>query len=114
MNDGKSYTASFAVDTSPRRVFDAVTSVHGWWSEDIESRTDRLGAVFTFRSSDQHRSTHKITEFVLGKRVVWHTTASQINFVKDKDEWKGTDIVFELGKKGGKTERRFTHVWLEP
>ena len=39
---------------------------------------------------------------------------SHINFVKDKTEWKGTDIVFEITKKDDKTELRFTHVGLVP
>ena len=39
---------------------------------------------------------------------------SRINFVKHKTEWKGTDIVFEITKKGDKTELCFTHVGLVP
>ncbi len=61
-----------------------------------------------------HRSIHKITEFVPGKRVVWHTSDSRLNFVEDKAEWTGTDVVFEITKKGDKTELRFTHVGLVP
>ena len=39
----------------------------------------------------------------------------KINFVEDKDEWNGTDMVFEIArKKIGKTELRFTHVGLRP
>jgi hypothetical protein len=34
--------------------------------------------------------------------------------MQDKTEWKGTDIVFEIGKSGDKTELRFTHVGLVP
>src|SRR5260370_35543280 len=49
-----------------------------------------------------------------GKKVVWHVLGSHINFVKDKTEWKGTDIVFEITKKDDKTELRFTHVGLVP
>ena len=49
-----------------------------------------------------------------GKKVVWHVVESHINFVKDKNEWNGTDIVFEIAKKGGETELRFTQVGLVP
>jgi hypothetical protein len=110
----KNYTASFTVDQSPDDVFDAVNNVRGWWSGDIDGRTDTLGAEFTYRYQDLHRSTQKITEFVPGKKVVWHVLDAKINFVEDKDEWNGTDIVFEIGSKGGKTELRFTHVGLVP
>jgi hypothetical protein len=61
-----------------------------------------------------HRSTQKITELVPGKKVVWRVLDAKINFVKDKAEWNGTDIVFEITKEGDKTELRFTHVGLVP
>ena len=110
----QNFTKTFLVDQTPEQVFNAINNVRGWWSEDIDGPTDKLGAEFTFRYEDQHRSTHKITEFVPGRRVVWHVPDAQINFVKDKDEWNGTDIVFEIAKKGAKTELRFTHVGLVP
>ena len=108
------YTTSFTVDQSPQQVFDAIADVRAWWDGDIEGRTDCLGAVFTYRYKDFHRSTHKITEFAPGKKVVWRTTDASINFVKDKTEWNGTDIVFEITQKGDQTELRFTHVGLVP
>ncbi len=106
------YTTSFTVDQSPEEVFAAVTNVRSWWSEEIEGRTDLLGAAFRFRSGDLHDSTQKITEFVPGVKVVWHVLNSHIAFVKDSNEWTGTDIVFEISRKGGRTELRFTHVGL--
>lgn len=108
------YTSTFTVDQTPEEIFAAINNVRGWWSENIEGDTDKLGAEFTFHHQDLHRSTHKITEFVPGKKVVWHTTDSHISFVENKTEWNGTDIVFEINKQGDKTELRFTHVGLVP
>ncbi len=110
----KDYTISFTVDQTPEQVFAAVTNVRGWWSGEIDGATDRLGAQFTYRYQDLHRSTQKITELVPGKKVVWHVVDAEINFVKNKREWNGTDVVFEIARKGGKTELRFTHVGLVP
>jgi Activator of Hsp90 ATPase homolog 1-like protein len=110
----KNFSVSIQVDHSPEAVFEAVNNVRGWWSENIEGKTDQLGAAFTFQHGDMHRSTHKITEFEPGKKVVWHTTKASINFVKDKSEWDGTEIVFDIARKGSKTELRFTHIGLVP
>ena len=110
----KDYTLSFTVDESPEQVFAAINNVRGWWSEEIEGRTDKLGAEFKFHYQDFHRSTQRVTELVPGKKVVWHVLESQINFVKDKDEWTGTDVVFEITTRGGKTQLHFTHVGLVP
>jgi len=108
------YTTSFSVDRSPQEVFDAINNVRGWWSGDIDGRTDKLGAEFRYRYESVHDTTQRITEWVPGKKVVWHVVDSHINFVKDTTEWNGTDIVFEIARKEDKTELRFTHVGLVP
>ena len=108
------FTSSFLVDQSPQEVFAAINHVRGWWSEEIEGDTGKLGAEFKFHYKDFHHSTQKITELVPGKRVAWHVSEAQLNFVKDKTEWNGTEVVFEIGRKGDKTELRFTHLGLVP
>ena len=56
----------------------------------------------------------KITEFVPGRKIVWHVLQNYFNFVKDTTEWTGTDVVFEIAKQGDQTAPRFTHVGLTP
>lgn len=110
----QSYSARFEVDQTPEEVFRAVTDPRGWWSEEIEGSTDRLDGVFKYRYRDVHRCEIRLTEVVPGRKVVWHVLDNYFNFVEDKSEWKGTDVVFEIAKQGDKTELRFTHVGLVP
>ena len=108
----KDFTLAFTVDQSPEQVFDAINHVRGWWSGEVEGDTTKLGAEFGYRVPGVHFSKQKITESVPGKKVVWHVTDAKLEFVKDKAEWKGTDIVFEIEKQGTKTGVRFTHQGL--
>ena len=112
--ENQNFTAIFSVDQTPKQAFDAINNVRGWWSGEVEGETDKLGAEFTYRYKDVHRTTQKITELVPGRKVVWHVTESDLSFVKDKDEWTGTDIIFDISSKDGKTEVRFTHAGLAP
>ena len=110
----RNFTAAISVDQTPEEAFNAINNVCGWWSENIEGSTDKLGAEFSYRYQDAHFCKMQITELVPGKRIAWHVLDNRFNFTKDKNEWKGTDLIFEISKGGNKTEVRFTHRGLVP
>ena len=110
----QNFTTTIAVDQTPEAAFAAITNARGWWSEEIDGRTDRLG-VFDYSFKDIHRCKIQITELVPGKTVTWHVLENYFSFTKDKTrEWADTTINFAIAKKGDKTEIRFTHLGLVP
>jgi hypothetical protein len=115
MND-RDFTTAFTVDQTPEEVFAAINNVRGWWTgkPGVEGSTDTLGDEFTYRYEDVHYSKQKVTELIPGRKVVWLVLDANLGFTRDKAEWKGTKVTFEISRKGARTEVRFTHVGLVP
>jgi len=112
--ENKDFSTSFTVPQTPRQVFDAVTNVRGWWSEEIDGGTQKLNDEFTYHYRDVHRCTMRLIEVVPEKKVVWLVLDNYFKFTTDKEEWKGNTIEFEITKKGGLTQVRFTQHGLVP
>src|SRR5437762_3266119 len=107
------FTTTIVVDEKPKEVFKAINNVKGWWQGAIKGKSKKLNDEFDYRM-EFHFSKQKIVEFIPNKKVVWLVTESQLNFTKDKSEWTGTKIIFEISEKNKKTQVRFTHLGLIP
>jgi hypothetical protein len=112
--ENQDYTITFLVDQSPKRAFDAINNVRGWWSEEVEGGTEKLNDEFTYHYKDVHRCKMKLIEVIPDKKVVWLVLDNYFNFTEDQNEWTGTKISFEIAEKGGKTQIRFAHLGLAP
>lgn len=108
------FTTRFVVDKTSDEVFNAINNVRSWWSGEITGDSNRAGAEFTYRYKDVHESRQKLSEFESGRKIVWHVIDANLSFSEDPREWIGTDIIFEIQPKGGKTELHFTHAGLVP
>jgi hypothetical protein len=108
------YSATISVNKTPKEAFNAINNVRGWWTENLEGGTEKLGDEFTVRFGEVHASTQKLVEVVPNKKVVWLVTDSNLNFIQDKQEWNNTKISFEIFQKDDKTQVRFTHHGLIP
>jgi len=108
------FTKSIMVNATQQKAFDAITNFRGWWSEEIEGNTDKLNEVFFYHYKDIHLCKIKLIEMVPGKKLVYQVIDNQFNFTKDKTEWIGTKLVFEITSEDGKTKVKFTHEGLVP
>lgn len=108
------FITTILVDQTPEEVFNAINNPRGWWSEEIEGSTDKLNDEFNYHYEDVHRCKIKIIEFIPNEKVVWLVLDNYFKFTKDKSEWTGTKIIFEIYEKDSKTQIRFTHLGLVP
>ena len=112
--ENKNYNATLTVSQTANEVFKHINSVSNWWMENLEGDSENLNDVFTVDFGDNNFVTHKLIEVIPNKKVVWLVTYSQLNFVKNKSEWTGTKINFEIEQKGKQTQMKFTHSGLVP
>lgn len=112
--NSQSFTTTIVVNNSPSEVFNAITNVRGWWSEEIEGSTNKLNDEWAYHYQDVHRSKMKIVELIPDKKVVWLVMDNYFSFTKDKNEWNGNKLVFEITEKGNQTQLQFTQVGLVP
>src|SRR5271170_7364118 len=113
-NPNPSFTTTISVAQSPPEAFNAINNVRGWWSQEIDGSTVKLGDEFTYRYGDAHRSRIRLVEVIPDQKVVWLVLDNYFNFTADKSEWKGTKVVFEISNRSGETQIRFTHAGLVP
>jgi len=111
----KNYTATIEVARSPEDVFRLILEVSKWWTKDIEGESTKLNDEFVIRHGDRHYSKHKLVEVVPGRKIVWLVNDSALNWIeKNKSEWTGTKLVFEIAAKGDRSVIHFTHEGLIP
>ena len=107
------YHADITVNTTPGKAFENINNVSKWWTANCEGNSKSAGDVFTTRFGDTF-VTFKIVEVVPNKKVLWHVTDCNLHWLKDKKEWKDTEMNFEISVKGHATQINFTHLGLVP
>lgn len=108
------YTATIVAKATAKEAFHAINNVRGWWSAEIEGSTDKLNDEFTYHYQDVHYCQMKLIKVIPDKKIVWLVKYNYFNFTKDKSEWTGTKISFDISKKDNKTQIRFAHLGLVP
>ncbi|MBA3649268.1 MAG: SRPBCC domain-containing protein [Chitinophagales bacterium] len=112
--NNQDFTTTILVDQKPKEVFNAINNVRQWWSEEIDGNTEKLNDEFTYHYKDVHSCKMKLIEVIPDEKVVWLVLDNYFSFTKDKSEWIGTKIIFEITQQDNKTKLHFTHEGLVP
>ena len=112
MNSNNFHTI-ITVDASFTEAMKKINQVDLWWAKNFTGRAEQLNDQFTVRFGETFVD-FQISEFVPDKKVVWKVTDCNLHWINNKEEWNGTDVVFELSKKESGTQIDFTHIGLVP
>lgn len=110
----KNFTTTITVNKNISDAFNSIKNFKGWWSEEIEGNTDKLGETFFYHYKDVHLCKIKLIEMVEDKQLVYLVIENEFNFTKDKTEWINTKLIFDVSTEGSNTKIVFTHEGLVP
>lgn len=108
------YTQTFFTSKKQNEAFEAIQNFRGWWSEEIEGRTDLLNETFFYHYKDVHLCKIRLIEKIPNEKLVYEIMDNQFSFTEDKSEWTGTKLIFEISKDENQTKIKFTHKGLTP
>jgi len=111
-----SIQATIEVEKPEEDVFNILTAyVSKWWGgKDLSGSSTETGDEFVVNHPGAHYSKQRVIEVIPNKKITWLVTESQLDWLKDKAEWTGTKMIFELSTDGGKTKIEFRHEGLTP
>jgi hypothetical protein len=107
------YKAVIQIHSSAEKAFDSINKVSDWWSADLEGDPEKENGVFTVHFGEVF-ITLKVTELVPFKKIRWYVIDCHKPWLKNKREWKDTEMIWEISAAKNKTEIHFTHIGLVP
>jgi len=107
------YNASIRVDASAEAAFNSINKVADWWSADLEGDPEKLNDIFTVHFGEVY-ITIQVLELVPFQKIHWQVVDCNKPWLKNKKEWNGTEMIWEITTAKKTTEVRFTHFGLVP
>ncbi|HTR30982.1 MAG TPA: SRPBCC domain-containing protein [Puia sp.] len=107
------YHNSFTAEVTAEEAFDAINDVKAWWAKCFDGHATAVHDTFSMPFGKTWVN-FEVTELAPGRKVAWLCTDCNIEFVRDKKEWKGTTVVFEIAPAANGVEVSMTHFGLAP
>jgi hypothetical protein len=109
----QNYQISIKVNADTKTAAENINNVAGWWTQNVEGSLNKVNDVFTVHFGETF-VTFKITELHPGRNIVWLVTDSNVQELKDKQEWTNTTVDWQIAADNDSTNIIMTHVGLTP
>jgi hypothetical protein len=107
------YHASIVVPGSVKKASEAISQVSSWWTENITGSSKNKDDIFEVHFGETF-SKFRIIENLPGKIIRWHVMDCNLHWMKNKKEWKDTEVLWEISFVDDSTRIDMTHVGLVP
>ena len=109
----KNFSRKITVNASAADAMKKISMVNLWWAKNLSGSAEKLNDKFTVRFGETFVD-FLISELIPDKKVVWKVTNCNLDWIKAKKEWNGTEVVFEISSENNKTNIEFIHIGLVP
>lgn len=107
------FNYKLSVSKTSEEVFDKICSVSKWWTTDVEGVLEKLHDEFTVHFGESFVNM-QVIQLVPKKKMSWLVKNCFWSFLKQKSEWNGTTISWNIRPVGILTELSMTHIGLVP
>jgi hypothetical protein len=116
MKKQKDFSYSFTVKASAKEAMKKISQVDLWWAKKFEGKASKLNNEFSvyFGKPGDTFVNFKISEVIPDKKIIWLVTDCNLHWINDKKEWNGTECIWTLSEKDGKTKVDFVHKGVTP
>ncbi len=109
----KNYHTTIKVNASQEEAMKKIAQVNRWWAKNFKGKAEKLNDKFSVHFGETFVD-FQISELIPNKKVVWKVTDCNLDWIINKKEWNGTEVVFEISENINSTQINFTHVGLVP
>jgi hypothetical protein len=109
----RDYHKTFAANVTAKEAYDTIVNVADWWTNSFKGSAKNSGDTFGVTFGET-KVTFKVVEAVPYKKLVWEVTDCYLHWLKNKTEWTGTKVIWDISEEENGTRVEMTHLGLVP
>lgn len=108
------FSSSISAKISAGDAIQKISNLPEWWGVTFSGNTGKQDDKFVIKMGEDAFFNFTVTELTPGKRVVWQVNDCHMPWFRNKKEWAGTRLIFDVHENNGVTTVNFKHEGLTP